>query len=346
MSRGGTAVSGHEDLKNLVAASEWFFTVALPAPSHHQDSEHRFEVEWTNARRELSDGWDVDELAAVDAVVATLPHDGGAAVLLVHPRGGSTLVEFLDEPVQHLMVHEGPCPRLAPLIEARQRALPHVVVETDRAGADLTAFDGGTVLETETVDGDTVHIHRGHPGGWSQRRFQQRAENTWERNGNDVADAVAALAQRVDAQLVAVAGDVRAQGFVLDALPSDVSERAVKIDAGSPDGIADEVVRLLSDRVASDVVSLAGRLRTELANERATVGTDATLAALAEGRVDTLLVHDDGSAEPTVRSDQGSPDGARVVDAAIAAALHTDATVVVVPALAVLEGPIAALLRW
>lgn len=37
---------------------------------------------------------------------------------------------------------------------------------------------------------------------------------------------------------------------------------------------------------------------------------------------------------------------ARLVDAAIAAALGTDATIVVVPRLAVLDGPIAALLHW
>ncbi|HUU42746.1 MAG TPA: Vms1/Ankzf1 family peptidyl-tRNA hydrolase [Planctomycetota bacterium] len=339
-------MSGYDDLKALVDAADWFFTVALPAPSQSEDSAHRFEVEWANARRDLSDGWDADELATVDALMETLPHDGGEAVLLVHPRGGSTLVEFLDEPVRHRVVHEGPCPRLAPLIEARQRALPHVMVQTDRAGADLAAFDGGTVLATESVDGDTVHIHRGHAGGWSQRRFQQRAENTWERNGNDVADAVASLARTVDAQLVAVAGDVRAQGFVLDALPPDIAERAVKIDAGSPEGIADEVVRLLSDRVASDIVSLAEQVRTELANDRASVESDATLHALVEGRVDTLLAHDDGSTGPTVRSGQGFPDGARTVDAAIAAALRTDAQVVIVPALAVLDGPIAALLRW
>jgi hypothetical protein len=339
-------VTGLEDLKTLVDAADWYFTAALPAPSHHPDAGHRFAVEWSNARGALSQQWDAEELAGIDALVESLPHSAGAAVMLVHPRGGSTIVELLDEPVHHLSVHEGPCPRLAPLIESRQRAIPHVVVETDRAGADLTAFDGGSVLSTATVDGDTLHIHRGHPGGWSQRRFQQRAENTWERNAQDVADAVAALARRIDASLVAVAGDVRAQTFVLGALPADVADRAVKIDAGSPQGIADEVVRLLSDQVAARIVALADQLRTDLANDRATLGTGATLRSLAQGRVDTLLVHDDGTAEPTVPSGLGLPEGARAVDASIAAALRTDAEVVVVPQLAVLEGPIAGRLRW
>jgi len=339
-------VSAHDDLRALVGAADWFFTVALPAPSNRTDSAHRFALEWANARRELA-GWDESELAVADDLIAGVDHDGGAALIVVHGRGGPSVVEFLDEPIRQPMVHQGPLPRLAPLIEARARVIPHVVVETDRAGANLTAFDGGTVLGTETVDGDTEPIHRGQAGGWSQRRFQQRAENTWERNAHDVADTAAVLARKVDAKLVAVAGDVRAQTFVLDALPTDVSDRAVKIDAGSPAGIADEVVRLLSDQVAAHVVARADQLRTSLANGQATTDADATMRALVEGRVDTLLVHDDGSPEPVLVGDQaGFPAGARVVDAAIAAALRTDATIVVVPRLAVLDGPVAALLRW
>lgn len=340
------ALSDHEDLRALVGAADWFFTVALPAPSDQPDSAHRFALEWTNARRQLPD-WEEGDLAVADEFIAGVGHDGGAALILAHGRGGPSVVELLDEPIRQPMVHEGPLPRLAPLIEARARVIPHVVVETDRAGASLTAFDGGTVLGTEAVDGDTEHIHRGHPGGWSQRRFQQRAENTWERNAHDVADAVAGLARKVDARLIAVSGDVRAQTFVLDALPADMSDRAVKIEAGSPAGIAEEVVRLLSDQVAVHVVALADELRTGLANGQATTNPEATMGALVEGRVDTLLVHDDGTPEPVLVGDQaGFPAGARVVDAAIAAALRTDAAIVVVPRLAVLDGPVAALLRW
>ncbi len=78
------------DLKALVDAGTWFCTMALPAPSHHPDSAHRFASEWANARSEMAPDWDVEELAELDAVVAARPHDGGASVILVHPRGGST----------------------------------------------------------------------------------------------------------------------------------------------------------------------------------------------------------------------------------------------------------------
>jgi Bacterial archaeo-eukaryotic release factor family 2 len=335
------------DLKPLIEARGPFFSVAIPAPSHFDNSSHRFEVEWKNVRKGLSADWSGEELAAVDATVSELRHYGGESVVVLHAMYGETLIEFLDEPVQHADVHEGPLPRLATLIEARQRVIPHVIVETDRAGADLTAFDGGRVLDVDQVEGDTLYIHRGHAGGWSQRRFQQRAENTWERNANDVADAVAAMARDVDARLIAVAGDVRARTLVLESLPKEFADRAVKIEAGSPEHIADEVVRMLADQVATQITDLADQLRTRLSAGTACVGVTDTLSALREGRVDTLLVHDDRSPDPTTTSARGHiPAGTRVVDVAIVEALRTDAAVVIVPSLAALEGPVAALMRW
>lgn len=334
----------HDDLKNVANESDWFATITIPTPSNLDDARARFELEWRNARRQLSDDWDDDELERLDELVGDLRHGDSASLVIVHARHGSTLIEALDEPVSATTVHEGPLPRLATVIEARQRVIAHVVVEADRAGADLTAFDGGTVLATESVEGATVHIHRGHAGGWSQRRFQQRAENTWEDNARQVADAVATLARKVDAQLVAVAGDIRAQMFILESLPTDIADIAVRIDAGSPAGIADEVVRLVSTIVADRVTAAADRVRAGLANDIASIDTNTIVDALRQGRVDTLLVHDDATsghgADPTWL------DGARLVDRAIVAALATDAEILVVPHLAMMDGPLAATLRW
>ncbi len=337
-------MKSHDDLKALATESDWFVTVTIPTPSNLDDAQARFELEWRNARRQLSEVWDDNEVAQLDELVGGLRHGGGESLVVMHARHGSTLIEVLDEPISATTVHEGPLPRLATVIEARQRVVAHVVVEADRAGADLTAFDGGTVLATDTVEGSTVHIHRGHPGGWSQHRYQQRAENTWENNARKVADAVATLAHRVDAQLIAVAGDIRAQTFILESLPTDLVGIAVRIDAGSPEGIADEVVRLVSTIVAERLAAAAELVRAGLSNGTASIDTDAIIDALREGRVGTLLVHDDGTSGPD--ADPTWLDGARLVDRDIVAALATDAEILVVPHLAMMDGPVAALMRW
>lgn len=342
----------HPDLRSFVDGPGPYLTMAVPTPSQHGDAEHRFAIRWKNAISEIddgADGWPPEDLTLLEALGEQLPHGAGASVVVLHRLGGPTLVEFIDEPVRETTVNGGPLPRLAPLIEARQRAIPHVVVETDRAGADLTAFDGGSVLATDIVEGDRTHIHRGHPGGWSQRRFQQRAENTWEDNARLVADAAADLARSVDAELIVVVGEVRARSLLVDELDGahDVPD-VVGLESGSPDAVADDVVRLLADRAARRITELVDQLRSALPEERATTDTEATLSALAEGRVETLLVHDDADdeAELTEREIAGVPSGARTVDVAITVALRTDADVVVVPTLSVMDGPIAATLRW
>lgn len=344
-----TAMTQHDDLKALTNESDWFATITIPAPSNVEDARSRLEVEWRAARRQLSDRWSDDEREELDELVSGVRHGDAASLVIVHARQGSTLLEMLDEPVAATTVHEGPLPRWATVIEARQRVIAHVVVEADRAGADLTAFDGGDVLATDSVDGSTLHIHRGHPGGWSQRRFQQRAENTWENNAREVADAVATMARDVDARLIAVAGDVRAQNLVVESLPGDLADVTVRIEAGSPDGIADEVVRLLSTIVAERVTAAAERVRAGLAAGTASIETPTIVDALRPGRVDTLLVHDDGTAGRDTAADDVDAawlDGARLVDRAIVAALATDAEILVVPNLAMLEGPLAAIMRW
>lgn len=327
------------DLRDLVDGVGPWSTIAIPTPSHLDDARHRFEVEWKNAHAALSDRWDHDDLAELDRAVAELPHDGGEALVVVRSADGRTLTEFLPEPISQSVIAVGSLPRLALIIEARQRVVPHVVVETDRAGADIHAFDGGEVVGTDHVDGDTLHIHRGHPGGWSQRRFQQRAENTWERNADEVAAGIAKTDQDVGAEMVFVAGDVRAQTLVIDALPERVRAHTVKIEAGSTDGIADEVVRHLADHVARRTRDLAEQVKNRLGSGAASTDTTEITEALAAGRVEHLLVHDDGSDGPTA-------DGDRVVDAAIVAGLRSDAAITVVPGLALLDGPLAALLRW
>jgi len=337
------------DLMPLVEHDGPFLTVMLPAPSRRADAAHRLEVAWKNARRQVVDdgGWDDGDLGRVDEMIAEVPHHVGESFVAVRALDGPTHIEVLGEPLHEPIVTVGAAPRLAPVIESRQRAVPHLVVETDRTGADITAFDGGEVIGREVVSGDTEHIHRGHPGGWSQRRFQQRAENTWERNAGEVADEVASMSQRIAPRLVAVAGEVRARSLVLDSLPASLDADVVGLEAGDDAGIADELVRLLDDHVATGLRRWSERLSEALADGGAVATTDEVLGALEAGRVATLLVHDDrGASVVTQHTVAGVPAGVRVADLAIVLALRSGAEVVAVPRFASLDGPVAALLRW
>jgi len=320
-----------DDLRPLAGRPGPFLTLLLPAPSHHADAAERFAIERKTALKAVSGDWPADDLEALDRELAALPHAAGAGLIVIRSTAGESLIEFIDDPVEPA-VFEGKYPRLAPLIESRQRTIAHVVVEADLAGADLTAFDGGDVLATGVVEGETEFIHRGHAGGWSQRRFQQRAENTWEENADDVADSARRLADRVHARLIAVAGPDRARTMVVKSL-ADAPMSIVSLSAGNPDGIADEVTRLTADIAASDTVEMIQRARQSMATAEHFVGD--ILTAVTNGRVETLIVHDDGT-----------PGDDRYVDRCIAAALSTGASVRVVPNVGALRDGAGAVLRW
>jgi hypothetical protein len=333
------------DLRLLLDSATWFATIALPARSDIEAAEHRLQVQWHAARRALGADWSDDELAELDAVVADVAHAEGEAFVIVHGRGGATIVEAIREELAQTETAEGPEPRLARVLENRRRSVPHVVVDCDHTGAEIVGVDAGGTSSTDTVEGATLHIHRGHPGGWSQHRFQQRAVNTWEHNAREVAEVTAHLAARVQARLIAVAGNDRSQSLVLHDLPADLQPIAVRISAGAPDRITDEVdehLRLLLD---TEVSETAERIRAGLGTGLAGTDEQEILEALENGRVETLLVHDDGGDEPFAPAAEGTRPS-RLVDVAIAAALRTDAAVVVAPTREVLGSVLGAVYRW
>jgi peptide subunit release factor 1 (eRF1) len=191
------------------------------------------------------------------------------------------------------------------------------VVIADKVGADLYARTGpigdhaegrlgGEDVVERSVDGDTENIQRSAPGGWSQRRFQQRSENTWERNASEAADAVVALADEVQAQLVVLGGDVRATGFLADALPQRIQEITRPIEAASRaegasiEHMADDVHRLVRTVSAERLTAVLATFDEELGqHDRAVDGPAAVVTALQMATVETLLVSSKASGDRT-----------------------------------------------
>jgi peptide subunit release factor 1 (eRF1) len=341
-----------QDLAPLVARPAPVVTAYLNARSDRTDADDRLRVEWVNARRDAAaSGAPEPALEALDRLAADVHHADGAAVVAVVAADGSTWHEALLDPVAHDLVAVDTLPRLAPVIEVRQRSVPHLVVVADRVGADLVAVADGVAAESRLVEGSDVDVHRGAPGGWSQRRFQQRAENRWEDNARGVADEVGDLARRVGARVVVVAGDERALAALRDHVDADTAGLVREVAGsrhGDPEAVAEEAVRLAATEAASEVVERLEAFASARGRGAAVDGAEATLAALGEGRVERLLVHDDPdddrrariSADRRLVAAAGVDTtglgtelvDARLVDAAVTAALTTGAAITIVPA--------------
>jgi hypothetical protein len=347
-----------------------FVSVALPTDRDTDDAAHRTETAWRDTRRELEGrGAAAAALDAVGDWVLEHRTDGDAVACVASASG--LLVGAVGPAVKRPLAVWDSLPRLGRFVEWHQGDPPALLVLVDRTGADLLANVPGTTEDlagaVATVEGETGPvIRRNQPGGWSQRRFQQRAMEAWRANGGEVAEAVTTHADAIGARLVVLAGDEHAVGAVVDQLPERLAplvRRAARgRGAGSTGGLEAEAARLHRTVVAEDTVELIERLKQELGQrDRGVSGLAATVSALRTAAVDTLLVRDDdgddrrlflaGSDPSAVAVAEADLEGTdlrdgRAVDVLIRAAWGSGAAVRICPGFPELAEGVGALLRF
>jgi hypothetical protein len=357
------------DLAEVATGLGPFATVYLTTEPEVENAAQKSLVHWQNARRDLS------EAGAPDSVLEKMEQN----VAHAHTLGPCLAMVADSEEVRHtehgpeVPVRDrawwGPLPRLTGMIEWRQNSPAHLIVLADRIGADLHSVGWGVPEIVTSAGGDDDPHRKVGPGGWSQRRYQERAENTWEENAEDVAAMVARMADAVDPQAIFVAGDVRALQMLRDELRDDLKPLVTEVSGGrsadgSLDQVAGEITKQLEILTGQQTMTLVERFREESGQgDRAAEGAAATLAALARAQVDTLLVADDADDERTAwfgpeavhvaikPSDLHAlgvddPTEARLIDVAVRAALGTGAGIRIVPAEVAPKDGIGAILRW
>lgn len=354
------------DLSALTGRAGPFLTAYVVTDGAVENAAIRSEQRWKTLRGRLADdGAPPSAVDLVDPLVANA-HLRGAALAVVTDSDEVLLTEHLDVPLDEDRGRWGHLPDLGPLLRWRQTRIPYVTVLADRGGADLTAFhpDGRAI---ERTTGEGTPERKVHPGGWSQPRFQQRAENDWKATAADVASEVARLSRAVDARVVVLGGDVRATQMIRDDLPTELDDAVHLIDQGrAADGSDEarerEIRRLLATAVAEDTVALLERFKEEHGqHDRAVSGAAATVDALNRAAVDVLLVHD-GEQERTAwigadpvpislqREEAVAEDAALaeapLVDVLVRAAIGTGASVRVIPEAGPVPEGVGALLRW
>jgi Bacterial archaeo-eukaryotic release factor family 2 len=349
------------EIAQVFQADGPFTSVYMDTEADVEQAADRIALRWKNLRGALlAAGVPEGTVAAIDPLVEG-SHKAGATLAVIAAGDGPRYSANLpDPPPRETLLRHGPLPDVLPLLAAGQAAVPHVAVLTDRTGAAMAARVADDVARTERVAGRvTPHLHKPQAGGWSQPRFHHRAEAIWESNAQEVADALTRLVDRVRPRFVAAAGDVRALQLLQEQAPKRVREqlRVVGGEHGTLEAVFAEADKLVTATVEADSRALGGRFAEELGQAaagveggRAVEGAAATLAALARGQVETLLLTglflDDertawfGPAPTDVGADRDAlaglgvpgPVAGRLVDVAVRAALGTGAGVRVLDA--------------
>ncbi|MFJ8828692.1 Vms1/Ankzf1 family peptidyl-tRNA hydrolase [Micromonospora aurantiaca] len=304
-------------------------SVYMDASRDTQDARAQVDLRWRALKGDLlGQGADPVTVEAVEEVVRRhqpMPGDYGIAVFA--SRGRVVLTEYLSAPPLRDLASWSALPHTMPLVAQRGEQVAWVRVLADRTGADAMAVSaGGVPRRAQVRGGQSRQLRRVQPGGWSQSRYQRAAMEAWHQNAGDAAAATADLAERVGADVVVVAGDVRATGMIAAQLPARWQDVLVRTDAGARDVGADDT--LMDDITVQTVAEVADR-RIAAALDRFGVqedvgaGLDAVVSALQRNQVDTMLIVDDPSAdgelwvgpEPTeIATDPGQLAGMSVAD--------------------------------
>ncbi|MFG1722256.1 baeRF2 domain-containing protein [Micromonospora chalcea] len=278
-------------------------SVYMDASRDTQDARAQVDLRWRALKGDLlSQGADPVTVEAVEEVVRRhqpMPGDYGIAVFAT--RGRVVLTEYLSAPPLRDLASWSALPHTMPLVAQRGEQVAWVRVLADRTGADAMAVSAGGVPRRAHVTGaQSRQLRRVQPGGWSQSRYQRAAMEAWHQNAGDAAAATADLAERVGADVVVVAGDIRATGMIAAQLPERWQDVLVRTDAGSRDVGADDT--LMDDITAQTVAEVADQRVTAALDrfgvqEDVGAGLDAVVYALQRNQVDTMLIVDDPSAD-------------------------------------------------
>jgi Bacterial archaeo-eukaryotic release factor family 2 len=313
-------------------------------------------LRWKGVRPELErEGAPASLLDPIDTLIEAAPRSLGTLAVIASGERGIVLARHLPRRPPYdrdAVTRWGVLPWLLPLLAQAQTLVPHVAVLASRAAAEIAsrtaepdAFERPAEVEVSGRGGP--QLTRSKPGGWSQPRYQHRAEVLWEHNAAEVAANLAKVVDGVRPRFVAVAGDVRAVQLLRDESPKRVQDliQVVGGELGSIDEVLAAADRLVEATVAGDTRALLDRFDEERGqDDRAADGVRPTLDALGMGQVETLLVVDRAGDDRTTwigdRPELLSPDReqlaaegvaepieAPLVDAAVRAALGTSAAV-------------------
>jgi hypothetical protein len=358
------------DLAELVGRPGPFLSVYVNTEAEIENAAQRSQARWKTIRGDLP-GKEIPEdvLERIDELVPEAHLEGDSLAVIadakqiLHVEHGP-VISSNDEATW------GPVPRVLPIIGWRQSQPPYVVVLTDRTGADLFGIRRGSPEIHAEVEGEHDVIRKVQSGGWSQRRYQQRAEDSWEQNAEQVAERVTRLVEQIQPAFVAVAGDVRAVQLLRESLPERVGELVHVIEKEIPrkleqdDPIPAEVAELVERHVRERTEGFLARFAQERGqHDKAAEGVAATARALAMAQVAVLLIADGSEddrqlwfgPDPALLAPThaelkelgvDSPEQGPARDVLVRATLGTAAGIRVLEDPEVIDEGVGALLRW
>lgn len=202
----------------------------------------------------------------------------------------------LGMPLQTRIV-AGPVPMLLPLARLDEDNPTYAVLLADQQDAYLTLISQAHRVE-ELAMASSDYPRKQATGGWSQRRFQQRADERMLALGRQISTEVQHYLEDRDVDMLIVAGDELITGVFDRTMTDELKARVIETIRLDVQATADEILsatlpiaeRAEADRERASIQTVADLIRSGGA---AVAGSEAVIDALAHGRVTALIMNED-----------------------------------------------------
>lgn len=213
--------------------------------------------------------------------------------LAVFASSGSDLFEVIsiDAPLSEHALFISSVPHLYPLARVVENYPRYAAVMLDTNKARIFVFGGETERE-KTIVGEKTR--RSAKGGWSQARYQRRADNFHLHHIKEVVDALDRIVRDEGIRHVVVAGAEVAMPILREQLPKELADRIVEIGShedGESGSFLERTMAALREKDAeTDVEKVEELLDAWKSGGLGVAGPEATLSALQLGQVDELII--------------------------------------------------------
>lgn len=287
-----------------------FASVYLDATRASESGDTEVGLRWRGLREKLAEaGVDDKTLQAIDeAAGAHLEVAGRHGQFIVAAGGEVLLDEVTRRPPLRELGRWSPLPHVLPFLVDRSTQVPHLIVLIDRTGADVhTVLDDIHSEQTAVEGGAQYPLRKTGRDAWNERAFQNRVDNAWETNSKEVAQAINHQLPP-EAQVVLLAGDVRARNMVSDELSKVLPQRVkvqqldhgARAEGASREALDAEVHAALLRHIWAERHDILARLQQAVGrHDYAVTGISAVMDALRKAQVDTLVLSDDPSSTAT-----------------------------------------------
>jgi peptide chain release factor subunit 1 len=217
--------------------------------------------------------------------------------VVIYAEVGGDWFEALQVPVpvqNRFVLAERPV--ITPLAQVLDSYDHYGVIMLDRERVRILSVHLGTLLDEIRVEGDPFPTpHDVQAGGYSHKRFQRRKDEETKHFFREFSREVEEFVRRYQPKQMVILGTEENVAKFRDFLPEKVQEMVVYTGAMRVDEAPSEVMQRLEPHLAAErereTEEALETLRSRVSQDYlAAAGVQATLTALQEGKVDTLLV--------------------------------------------------------